>query len=343
MAAALYGEDGYYRRPELPIGPAGDFVTGSSLSPLFASTTARLVRRLDEALAAPADILEVGPGNGDHLRWLAEALAAGPARRIFACDPVARPLPAGVNRVASDDLPALRGLIFSYELFDALPVHRVIGRAGEPPGELWVAMETDGAFRWVVGELSDTRLAGWLSRRGVELAPGQVADLSLEWEPLYRRLAAALAGGLLVTCDYGFETAALFDPRVRRAGTLACYRGHRVHRDALRDVGRQDLTAHVDLAALREAGESEGLASLALLRQAPYLVAAGLFEDLAADPGGLRDARRLLDGEGMGEEIRVLVQARALAGRNDWIRNFEQLFKSPEKGSKTASSGSSHS
>ncbi len=344
MAEALYGESGYYRRPELPIGPSGDFVTGSSWSPLFAGTTARMVRRLDEALGAAADVLEVGPGNGDHLRWLVGRLAGGPERRIYACDRVARALPEGVTGlVAPDDASPLRGLIFSYELFDALPVHRVIGRENQSVGELRVAVGEEGDFRWTVGELSDPRLEEWLARRGVRLGAGQIGDLSLDWEPLYRRLAAALGEGLLVTCDYGFETAALYDPRVRRFGTLACYRGHRVHRDALRSAGDQDLTAHVDLAALREAGEGEGLVTVGLLRQAPYLLAAGIFEELAADPGAAQEARRLLDGEGMGEEIRVLVQARGIEGRSDWIRNFEQLFKWPEKGPEKVRGNSSHS
>src|SRR4029453_4711457 len=64
MEEALYGEGGYYSREELPIGAAGDFITGSSWSSLFGRTTARLVRRLDEALGFCADVLEVGPGNG---------------------------------------------------------------------------------------------------------------------------------------------------------------------------------------------------------------------------------------------------------------------------------------
>jgi SAM-dependent MidA family methyltransferase len=118
---------------------------------------------------------------------------------------------------------------------------------------------------------------------------------------------------------------------VRQAGTLACYRGQRVHRDALRDLGEQDLTAHVDFTALREAGEAAGLTTVAFLRQAPYLAAAGMFDELALTPELSGDAQRLLDGEGMGEAIRVLVQARAARGRADWIRIFEQLFKRSDR------------
>jgi SAM-dependent MidA family methyltransferase len=331
MEAALYGEGGYYARERLAIGPRGDFVTGSSWSPLFGRTTARLLRRLDAALRSPADLLEVGPGTGAHLR--AVVAAAGGPRRVVACDRVRRAWPAGVEAVdAPEEAGRLRGMVFSYELFDALPVHRLLGRSGERVEELRVAISAGGDLVWEPGPVSDSRLTEWLADRGVVLEPGQVADLSLDWVPLYRRLAAALEEGLLVTCDYGFETAALFDRRVRQAGTLACYRGQRVHRDALRDLGDQDLTAHVDFAALRAAGEAAGLTTVAFLRQAPYLVAAGVFDELALAPELSGDAQRLLDGEGMGEAIRVLVQARAERGRADWIRIFEQLFKRSDRG-----------
>jgi SAM-dependent MidA family methyltransferase len=340
MEEALYGEEGYYRRAELPIGEAGDFVTGSSLSPLFGRATGRLLRRLDGVLGRAADFLEAGYGGGAHLASAVDLAGGGPGRRVMAWDRVARRVPAGIAAVAAlDEVPegSVEGLIFSYELFDALPVHRLIGRAGVPPGELYVALgerraagwdtgkesiamdelgaegEEAGRFEWREGAISEPRLADFLRDPDVELAPGQVADLSPGWAPLYRQLARRLGRGLLVTCDYGFERARLLDPRVRRNGTLACYSGQRVHRNPFVKVGEQDLTAHVDFTALRQAGESEGLATVALTRQALWLAACGIFEDLAeTDPETRQQAMVLLDGEGMGEEIRVLVQARGI-------------------------------
>lgn len=315
MEEALYGEGGYYRRAALPIAEAGgDFVTGTELSPLFGRATARLLRRLDRALGRPAALFEAGYGNGAHLAAVTATLAGGGARRILAWDRVARPLPAGVEEVAAPEAlaaGAVEGLVFSYELFDALPVHRLVGRAGGGVGELLVALGDGGGFAWSEGELSDPALAELLG--GATLAPGQVADLAPGWVPLYRRLARRLGRGLLVTCDYGFERPALLDARVRPWGTLACYRRHRLHRDPFAAVGEQDLTAHVDFTALSRAGEEEGLATVAFTRQALWLTACGLFEDLAgADLATRRQAALLLDGEGMGEEIRVLVQARDL-------------------------------
>lgn len=311
MEAALYGEGGYYSGGEAPVGRGGDYVTGPSFSALFGRATERLLRRLDDTLGASAEMLEAGYGGGEHLRAIAASVET--PRRLLAWDRVPRPVPDGVERLDRLDSVAaweVDGLVFSYELFDALPVHRLIARAGGPPGELWVGHDSEGGFTWVEGELSRPDL-GRLLPGTPALESGQIADLSPDWAPLYERLAERLGRGLMVTCDYGFETRRLLDPRIRRRGTLACYRRQRVHRNPFVDVGEQDLTAHVDFDILRRAGEAAGLETVAFTRQALWLTACGIFDDLEeGDPATRDEARMLLDGGGMGEEIRVLVQAR---------------------------------
>ena len=314
MEEALYGEGGYYRRADLPIGESGDYVTGSSLSPLFGRATGRLLARLDAALGKQAELFETGFGTGAHV-VAARSFFADPAgRRFRAWDRVPRSAPPGVEAIADLDEVAERsveGMIFSYELFDALPAHRLIGREGGGLGELWVELDGEGGFAWREGDLSDPALADLLG--GAALAPSQVADLAPGWAPLYRRLARRLGRGLLVTCDYGFPRERLLDARIRPHGTLAAYSRQRVHRNPFALVGEQDLTAHVDWTALVQAGEAEGLETFALTRQARWLAACGIFEELSgADADTRQQAMALLDGEGMGEEIRVLVQARGI-------------------------------
>lgn len=317
MAEALYGEGGYYRQTESPVGADGDFITGSSLSPLFGQSTAELVRRLDRLLETPADVLEVGYGTGLHLQNLQDGLGEEAEHRIFGLDRVGRALPDGieaVSRIADLDPRSIQGLVFSYELFDAFPVHRLICRESGKLGELWVDWESQEGFQYVEGELSDPGLLESAGMADLDLAPGQIADVAPDWGPFYAELAARLDRGLMVTCDYGFERRKLFDRRVRFHGTLACYRRQRVHRDALSWVGEQDLTAHVDFTTLAKAGESAGLETVALTRQARWLVACGLFDRLQqADQADRVAAMDLLSGNGMGEEIRVLVQSRGVA------------------------------
>ncbi len=318
MEEALYGDGGYYSREDVPIGEEGDYVTGATLSPLFGRVTARLLERLDKALGkTAAEMFEAGYGTGVHLEnVVATLLEKTMGRRVRAWDRVARPVPAGVERVSSLEAIGegeIEGLIFSYELFDALPVHRLVGRADGTVGELWVDLDEAGAFVWREGDVSDPRLPGLLRNPDVSLQAGQVADLSPGWEPLYRALARRLGRGLLVTCDYGFEREKLLDPRIRANGTLACYTRQRVHRNPFVKVGEQDLTAHVDFTTLIQAGEAAGLRTVALTRQALWLTACGLFEELqGADAATRQGAMALLDGEGMGEEIRVLVQAKGI-------------------------------
>src|SRR6186997_1796792 len=113
MEEALYGEGGYYRREDVPIGEAGDYVTGSSFSPLFGRATSRLLGRLDKALGRPAELFEAGYGTGAHL-----ANVDG-ERRVLAWDRIARTVPAGVERFERlEEVGRIEGLIFSYELFE---------------------------------------------------------------------------------------------------------------------------------------------------------------------------------------------------------------------------------
>lgn len=315
MEEALYGEGGYYATENPPIGPDGDFVTASSLSPLFGASSARLVERLGNELGGGADLLEVGYGDGRHLAAVLAALPPGYPGRRWAWDRVSRALPPGVEAIA--DLGAamsqpLRGLVFSYELFDALPFRRFRRRRDASWEELEVDLN-DGSFAWSRSSTVGAGASSLLEAYAAASEPGQIVDLSPAWAPLYRDLAASLERGLLVTCDYGFERHRLLDARVRRHGTLACYRRQRVHRNPFVDVGRQDITAHVDFTTLIETGEEVGLATLGLVSQAEWLGACGVFEGLAeADVATRMEAARLLDPAGMGSDIRVLVQGRGI-------------------------------
>ena len=314
MEEALYGEGGYYATDELRIGPDGDFVTGSSLSSLFGASTARLLERLGGRIGR-ADLLEAGYGDGRHLAAVIGSLPANLGSRRLAWDRVARPAPGGSERIANLQVAQsepIRGLVFSYELFDALPFHRF--RRGSDA--LWEELEVtihEESFDWHRSGISLPGVFPFLEAYLAGSEEGQIVDLSPAWRPLYRQLARCLERGLLVTCDYGYERHRLLDSRVRRHGTLACYRHHTVHRNPFVEVGRQDITAHVDFTALIEEGEAAGLRTLGLVSQAEWLGACGVFEGLAeADTGTRLEVAQLMDLDGMGTEIKVLVQARGV-------------------------------
>src|SRR4029453_15421475 len=96
-----------------------------------------------------------------------------------------------------------------------------------------------------------------------------------------------LRRGVLLLIDYGYPAIELYDPVRRREGTLRAYLRHRVHDDPYAHVGRQDLTAHVDVTAVERAAFAAGLTHLGTTTQAEFLVSLcteELLRAIHADP-----------------------------------------------------------
>lgn len=232
--------------------------------------------------------------------------------------------------------PADARLIISNELFDALPFARLVQR-GERLHELWVT-ERDGALDWSEHE-ADPRYEEYFGERGIKLDDGQFADISLEWAALYESICRFVPRGLIVTFDYGLPQAKLFRGRMRRFGTAAAYSKQRVSRDLLINPGQQDLTAHINFDDLRRTGEvqttgdGQAFATLFFDIQAKFLLALGATEHELFKPIGevtienpndglallqnRDDAKRLILPDGIGADIRVLVQGRGM-GPEPW-------------------------
>jgi len=324
MTAALYDpQEGYYARGA-PIGERGDFVTSPYVSPAFAAAIARRFADDAEKIEGPIDFVEVGSGEGEFLEGFARALArdaAALARRVRLTaverSPAARQsllsrkiLPKARLLESVEELPerSVKGWIFSNELYDALPVVRVVG-SERGLEEMRVGVDGD-RFIWTRAPAPDA-YREHLANFRVSLESGQVGEISFAAAPLHRRLARALEWGHLVTFDYGHTASVLYHPQARRNGTLAVHFAGFRRGDPLSRPGEVDLTAHVNWDDLVRAGESEGLASQPVARQGRYLAEAGLFDFVANDKEKWR-AYRLVDTEGMGDELSVLIQSRGM-------------------------------
>ena len=123
-------------------------------------------------------------------------------------------------------------------------------------------------------------------REGIELVDGQTAEICLALDDWVAEAAAATrARASLLLIDYGAPAAELYDPVRRRDGTLRAYVRHQVHDDPYRHVGRQDLTAHVDVTAVERAAHAAGLTTIGITTQAEALVGLGIEDAPAGDPG----------------------------------------------------------
>jgi len=340
MELALYEPGhGYYRRPEAGPGRAGDYLTAPEAHPIFGASIGHLLEQAWDAMGRPSPFVITEPGAGTGalaagllggLRDLGSPMLAAVRYRAVEVEPAR--LAAFRDRLAADGLdgyveagdpPAIRvetGAVVANEVLDALPVHRVVGRAGGIR-ELLVGVADNGGFEAVEARPTTPALAERLAGEGVTLAEGQVTEVCLAVDEWLAGAVRHLAAGVLVLVDYADEPAALHDP-TRPTGTLRAFARHAVGGDPFRHIGRQDLTATVDLAAVRAAADRTGLDRLAETTQAELLAAVGtpaLTDAWLRRPGaGLQDAlllrsalMRLMDTRGMGG-FRVLVFGRGL-------------------------------
>ena len=312
---------GYYARSESPVGKERDYVTSPALSPVFGFALGRLVQEfLSGAGDEVCSIVDIGCGDASLINTL---YADHPRARFFGVDRSlerAKPRP-GVElfRDLHAVTPNERQLVFSNELFDALPFARLVAR-GEHIHELWVT-ERDGALDWSEHE-AEAAYDDYFGRRGIELEDGQFADISLEWEAKYEELCRFVKRGLIVTFDYGLPQTKLFRGRAHRFGTAAAYSNQRVSRDLLANPGLQDLTAHINFTDLQSTGERHGFTTMFFDVQAKFLLALGATEHpLLAPVEEIRSleereeremAKRLVLPDDIGASIRVLVQGKGV-------------------------------
>ena len=230
-------------------------------------------------------------------------------------------LPPGTVQVAADDGTPIEGLAVANEVLDALPTHRVVVRSGELR-EVCVGLAGDGNLVDVETEPTTAAISARLGDEGIVLRDDQRAEVCLAVDDWVARAAAGIARGVLLMIDYGYPAADLYEGGRRAAGTLATYRGHRVGDDPYRSVGRQDLTAHVDVTAVDRAAAAAGLDRLAVTTQDSFLARLGVGEVLVEEqtrPGASMqsylEARsallRMIDPAAMGH-FRVLVFGRGV-------------------------------
>lgn len=303
MEHALYDpEAGYYRAAAPGPGRDGDFLTAPETHPIYGGTLARGLDEIWRRLGNPDPfvIREHGAGTGA----LAEAIVDGLEAQgsgladVLRYEPVEvepRRLAAFRERFAQRDWAArllahdperpMVGAILGNEVLDALPTHRVVARGGLLRE---VLVGWDGtAFADVEADPTTPSLAERLAAEGIELADGQQGEVCLELDAWIASAVNRLERGVLLLIDYGYPAADLYDPVRRRDGTLRAYLRHRVHDDPFRHVGRQDLTAHVDVTAVERAAAAAGLTHLGTTTQAEFLMGLGIEErlrDIQADP-----------------------------------------------------------
>ncbi|MFN6479323.1 class I SAM-dependent methyltransferase [Nostoc sp. DedQUE07] len=358
MDMALYHpEYGYYSSDAVKIGfKDSDFFTSPNLCSDFGELLAEQFLQMWEILGKPVpfSLVEMGAGQGllalhilkyhqlhypDFFTALEYIIVEkSPTLRQ---EQQQRLQDFPVRWCNLEEIPpnAIAGCFFSNELVDAFPVHQFILETGELR-EIYVTTdknekETNApcpmphapypSFIEVTGEPSTPQLAEYLDLVEMNFTQsaypdGYRSEINLAAGDWLSIVADRLQRGYVLTIDYGYPASRYYNPR-RSQGTLQCYYHHRFHNNPYINIGRQDITAHVDFTALERWGQKCNLKKVGFIQQGLFLMALGLGDRIAAlsqqkQPLSQllqhRDAlHQLLDPTGLGG-FGVLIQSKGL-------------------------------
>ncbi|MDF5711157.1 MAG: class I SAM-dependent methyltransferase [Nostoc sp. S4] len=351
MDMALYHpEHGYYSSDAVKIGfQNSDFFTSPNLSADFGELLAEQFLQMWEILGRPVpfSLVEMGAGQGllalhifkyyqlhypDFFTSLEYVIVEKSPTLKQQQQQRLQDLP--VRWCNLEDIPtgAIAGCFFSNELVDAFPVHQFTLETGQLQ-EIYLTTDKDEkatnapcpSFLEVTDKPSTPELEKYFDLVGIDLTSGAYSDgyrseinlAALNWLSI---VADRLERGYVLTIDYGYPATRYYNPR-RSQGTLQCYYHHRFHDNPYINIGRQDITAHVDFTALERWGDRCGLENVGFIQQGLFLMALGLGERIAAISSQnqplsqllqRRDAlHQLLDPTGLGG-FGVLIQSKNL-------------------------------
>jgi SAM-dependent MidA family methyltransferase len=340
MDAVLYHPlVGYYASNAELIGEGGDFLTSPHLAADFGEMLAIQLHQIWEILARPQvfNLVEMGAGRGllaaqiltyirqeypDLFGAIDYIIVETAGAMIAAQQSKLKDLPVRWCQWAEIASDSIVGCFLSNELIDAFPVHQVTIDGGKLQ-EIYVTSDVDGQLKEVIGELSTDRLQDYWQLNRIDLLKyrdgyrTEVNLAALDWLEI---VSQKLQRGYIISIDYGYPAERYYNP-MRSQGTLQCYYQHSYHHDPYINIGKQDLTAHVDFTALQNYGESLGLQTIGFIQQGMFLIALGLGDRIAAISSGSGDIQSLLsrrqnlhqliDPMGLGK-FGVLVQSKGL-------------------------------
>jgi SAM-dependent MidA family methyltransferase len=321
MEQALYHPQfGYYSTGQCQIGRRGDYFTNVSVGPLFGRMLATQFVEMWEIMGRPGDftIVEQGAHHGEFAHDVLTAMGQFPATLRYR---IIEPFPnlqarqeetlaefqdkiAWKKSVA--DLEPFSGVHFSNELIDSMPVRLIVR---EPDGE-WqekFVVNADSNFSFTTQPIADPELRAALEKMPPIENVAYETEVNLVAPDWIENVAHKLQHGFVLAVDYGYPRAEFYATE-RTTGTLQSFARHHVVSSPLDDVGRVDITAHVEWTSVAERAEDCGLTLAGFTDQHHFMT--GLLARHTPTESERRALQTLLHPEFLGTRFQYLALAK---------------------------------
>lgn len=341
IGAALYHPElGYYMKNTEKIGPRADFITTSNISDIFGRTIAKWFADIVKHNQLNPVFCEIGAGNGRFakafLQEWTESVKTPLTYFIVESSPYHRklqnellPQDFPVKQVATlEELTNFEGMIFSNELFDALPVH-IIEKIDGKIFEIMIGIKNEELYEEKV-LLNNNAILTFLQENKICLNENQRIEIPIEMGKVLQKVSKTLQKGFVVTVDYGYTVEEWMEP-ARAKGSLRGYYQHKMIENVLMNPGEIDITSHIHFDWLCEKGKQLGLNFIMKLRQDEFLLKTGILKELEdhfdSNPFSEvsrrnRAIRSLIMPSGMSTYFHVLIQQKGLD-----LKDVEGLFE----------------
>ncbi|WP_179887145.1 SAM-dependent methyltransferase [Bacillus sp. AFS088145] len=283
-------ENGYYQMANEKIGRKGDFYTTSSVGTVYGEVIAATFCRFVKNNLIEPFFVEVGGGNGRfassflsycekkepeiyynltyyiidasqyHGKLQKELLANHLNCKYFS------------NILEIEQINS--GMVFSNELFDALPV-RVVEFNQNEWHEVVIVIDGQNNLKENLIKIQDSEISDFLSRYNFVGKNGQRVEIPVGMEKVYDLLQSKISKGIILTVDYGF-TREEWDAPHRIKGSLRGYYKHEMKSNILEHLGHMDITTHIHWDELKKFGLQNHIENLYFSNQRDAILDFGI-------------------------------------------------------------------
>ncbi len=294
MSLATTSSNLSYYNTKNPIDiQSGDFITSPEISQMFGEMLGIWIVNQWQYMNCPhiVNLVEFGPGTGILMRDILRVLAKTDMMQSLQVYMVEKsPFLTNIQKQQLQsydfitwitdytEVPQSQSIYISNEFFDVLPIKQYI--KNQNSWQEVVIKESNGVMGFSKTKIHP-ELSDYLAERFYDAGEGAIIEISYQLEDFIKFIGENIKNynSVMLATDYGYDIPYNKRDASMYRSTLQAVRDHK-YSNLLEDIGRADVTSHVDFAAIRNIAQNVGIMASSTISQNEFLHRLGIKERL---------------------------------------------------------------